>query len=130
MKNLNYVDNNIQKCRKSLFSLLGPAFAYKCLLPPTVQAHLWRTYNLPVLRSGLSALPIRPKELKTLATFQNKILRGFLKLSNRSPVPALYFLLGELPIEARLHMDVLSLFYNIWSNPDTTIHNIVKQAEV
>ena len=64
--------------------------------------------------------------MKTLSIFHNKILRGFLKLSKSSPVTALYFLLGELPIEARLHIDVLSLFYNIWSNPDTTIHKVVK----
>ena len=51
---------NIHECRKSLFGLLGPAYAYKCLLPPIVQAHLWRTYNLPILRSGLASLPIRP----------------------------------------------------------------------
>ena len=37
------VDNNITKCRNSLFGLLGPAFAYKCLLNPIVQTHIWRT---------------------------------------------------------------------------------------
>ena len=58
--------------------------------------------------------------------FYNKILRSFLKISNSSPVPALYFLLGELPIEARLHMDFLSLFFNIWNNPGNTIHKVVQ----
>ena len=120
------VDSNIMQCRKSLFALLGPAYAFNCLLAPTVQIHLWRTYNLPVLCSGLSALPIRPNNMKPLSIFHNKILRGFLKLSNSSPTPALYFLLGELPIEAKLHLDVMSLFYNIWANPQTTIHDIVK----
>ena len=32
-------DANIHECRKSLFALLGPAYAYKCLLTPTVQIH-------------------------------------------------------------------------------------------
>ena len=52
------VDRNITKCRASLFALLGPAFAFKCLLSPLVQLHLWRTCCLPVLLSGLPALPI------------------------------------------------------------------------
>ena len=43
------IDENIIKCRNSLFALLGPVYAYRCLLSPVVQAHLWRTYNLPVL---------------------------------------------------------------------------------
>ena len=119
------VDSNIQKCRNSLLSLLGPAFGYKCLLSPTVQVHLWRTYNLPVLRTGLSALPIRPVYMRRLSNFQNKILRGFLKLSNSSPIPALYFLLGELPMEAMAHMDIFSLLFSILSNPDTTAHRVV-----
>ena len=54
------IDENISKCRNSLYALLGPAFAFRCLLSPSVQLHLWKTYSLPVLVSGLSALPIRP----------------------------------------------------------------------
>ena len=54
------VDENISKCRASLFALLGAAFAYKVLMSPKVQVHLWRTCSLPVLLSGLPALPIRP----------------------------------------------------------------------
>ena len=119
------VDENITKCRNSLFALLGPAFAYKCLLSPLVQNHLWRTYNLPILYSGLSALPIRPSQSKSLAIFQNKILRGILKLSNTSPTPAIHFLLGHLPAEAILHINTLTIFHNIWSNKDTTVYKMV-----
>ena len=120
------IDQNITQCRGSLFSLLGPALSFKCKLSPLVQLHLWRTYALPVLMSGLSALPIRPRNMKPLQVFHNKILRGFLKQSYHSPVASLFFLCGELPIEARLHLDLLSLFHNIWSNPGTKISDIVK----
>ena len=58
--------------------------------------------------------------------FQNKVLRGFLKLSSASPVPALYFLLGELPVEAIIHINTLTLFHNIWSNPQTTVFKMVE----
>ena len=94
------------------------------MLSPTVQVHLWRTYNLPVLLSGLSAFPIRPPNIKAISIFHNKILRGFLKLSNSSPKPALYFLLGELPVEGRIHIATLMLFHTIWANPDTTVHKM------
>ena len=49
-----------------------------------------------------------------------------MKLSQSSPIPALHFLLGELPLEGRLHLDVLSLFWSVWSNPESTTYNIVK----
>jgi hypothetical protein len=119
------VDQNILECRNSIFGLLGPAYACKCMLSPTVQIHLWRTYNLPVLLSGLSALPIRPANIKAISIFHNKTLRGFLKLSNTSPKAALYFLLGELPVEGRIHVATLMLFHNIWASPDTTVHKLV-----
>ena len=119
------IDRNITQCRGSLFTLLGPALSFKSKLSPLVQLHIWRTYSLPVLMSGLSALPIRPRIMKPLQAFHNKILRGFLKQSYNSPVASLFFLCGELPIEARLHLDLLNLFHNIWSNPGTKIYEIV-----
>lgn len=48
------VDLRITMGKKALFSLLGPAFAYKCLLSPEVKLHLLRTFLNPVLCSGLS----------------------------------------------------------------------------
>ena len=119
------IDENISKCRNSLYALLGPAFAFRCLPFPSVQLHLWKTYSLPVLVSGLSALPIRPPQMKSMTLFHNKILRGALKLSQTSPIPALHFLTGELPVEASIHINTLSLLHNIWSNPQTTVFEIV-----
>ena len=113
------VDKNISKCRASLLKLLGPAFAFKCLLSPVLQLHLWRTCCLPVLLSGLPALPVRPAQTKSLQLFHNKVMRGFLKLSKSSPIPALHFLLGELPA-------ALSLLHNISSNQSYTVNALVK----
>ena len=120
------VDKNIKSARDTLFSFLGNILSYKCKLSPTVQYHTWSVYVKPVLRSGLAALPVRPTVLKSLTTFQLKILRAILKLSKFSPIVPLYFLLGELPVEATLHLDVLSLFWNIWVNPTTKAFEVLK----
>ena len=118
-------DRNIAECRNSLFGLIGPALSYKCKLSPLAQHHLWKVYCLPVLRSGLSALPLRPTVMKSLTIFHNKLLRRFLKLSKSSPIPALYFLLGELPIEAHLHIDLLMFFHNILVNSGTKLNQVM-----
>ena len=52
-------------------------------------------------------------------------MRGFLKLSQASPIPALHFLLGELPVEGLLHIRTLCLLHNIWSNPSLTIFKMI-----
>ena len=120
------VDKNIRSTKNALFGFLGNIFSYKCKLSQTVQYHTWNVFIKPVLRSGLAALPIRPQVAKTISTFHHKVLRAMLKLSHYSPVAPLYFLLGELPLEASLHLDVLSLFWNVWTNPQTKAYEVVK----
>ena len=120
------VDLRIDKGRKNLFGMLGAAFAFKCLLSPAVKIHLFRTYTCPILRSGLSSFSLRTTILQPLSIFHRKTLRGILNLSKSSNIPALHFLLGELPIEAKLHKDIFSLFFSVWKNPDSKIYDIVK----
>ena len=119
-------DKNINAARNSLFKFLGNIFAYRCKISPEVQYHTWSVFIKPVLKSGLSALPIRPVVMQPLVKFHLKILRSILKLSHYSPVIPLYFLLGEPPIEASLHLDLLSLFWNIWINPQTKVFHVLK----
>ena len=71
-------------------------------------------------------MTLRTNNLNPLSIFQRKCLRGFLHLSDKSPIPALFFLTGELPIEAKLHRDIFSTLYNIWLNPQTKIYSLVK----
>ena len=120
------VDQRIKKARGALFKLLGPAYSAKCLISPAVEIHLFNTYICPIARSGLAAMALRPTHLKPLTAFHKKILRGFLHLSDRSPIQSLYFLTGELSIEARIRRDIFFVFYSICHNPHTKIHSIVK----
>ena len=120
------VDKNIKAARNTLFGFLGNIFSYRCKLSVSLQYNTWQVYVKPVLCTGLSALPVRPTVVATLRSFHHKILRSILKLSPYSPVAPLYFLLGELPIEASLHLGVLALFWNIWSNPETKAFEVVQ----
>ena len=120
------MDLRIKKSRIILFALLGPAFSFKCLLSPVVKLHLYRTFVCPVLRSGLSSLVIKNTLMTPLSIYQRKVLKGILQLSKQASTAALHFLTGELPVEAILHRDVLSLFYSVWANPNSRIYSIVK----
>ena len=120
------VDLKLNKGRKNLFSLLGAGFAFKCHLSPILKLHIYRTYTCPITRSGLAAFALRSAQIEPLALFQRKTLKSILKLSNGAPTPAIHFLTGELPVEGKVHKDIFALFYSIWSNPDTKIHEIVK----
>ena len=107
------VDLRILKSRNMLFSLLGPAFSFKCLLSPTVKLHIYRTFVCPVIRSGLSSLVLKNTTLSPLSIFQRKVLKGVLQLSKQASTAGIHFLTGELPIEALVHRDAFALFYTI-----------------
>ena len=96
------------------------------MLSPLVKIHLFRTFTCPRLRSGLSSFALRTHQLSPLALFHRKCLKGFLHLSKTAPTPAIHFLLGELPMEGKIHRDMFALFFGVWSNPDTKIYQIVK----
>ena len=120
------VDERLKKGRNSLFSLLGAGFAFKCMLGPLVKIHLFRTFTCPIIRSGLSSFALRTHQMSPLSLFHRKTLKSFLHLSKTAPTPAIHFLLGELPMEGKIHRDMFSLFYSVWTNPNTKIFEILK----
>ena len=120
------IDQSLKKGRSSIFGLLGPAFAYKCLLGPLVKIHLFRTFTCPRLRSGLSSFALRKNQISPLSIFHRKTLKGFLHLSQSTATPAVHFLFGELPMEGKIHRDMYSLFYSVWCNPQSKVYEIVK----
>jgi len=61
-----------------------------------------------------------------LSLFHRKCLKGFLHLSKSAPTPAIHFLFGEPPMEAKIHRDMFSLFYSVWQNPNTKVHQMIK----
>ena len=47
-------------------------------------------------------------------------------MSRQASTAGIHFLTGEIPIEAKIHKDVFSLFFSVWTNPDSKIYSIVK----
>ena len=120
------VDLNITKARKSLFSLLGFTFAHSCQISPSVKLHTFKTYIKPILKSGLSTFPLRPNTISSLDIFHRKTLKSIMKLSISAPSSSVYFLAKEIPLEGQLHIEMFSVFYNVWSNPKTKVYSLVK----
>ena len=82
--------------------------------------------NLYMPRSCLSSFALRTHQLSPLALFHRKCLQGFLNLSKTAPTTVIHFLLGELPMEGKIHCDMFAIFFGVWSNPDTKKYQIVK----
>jgi hypothetical protein len=73
-------------------------------LDPESLLHIYKTYIKPVLLYGMELLLPSSKPLEQLELFQKRILKQILSLPMSCPDPAVYILIGILPIEAQIHI--------------------------
>ena len=107
------IDENIQKARKTLYSLMATGLHGENGLDPETSIHLLRTYVLPVLLYGLDIYLPTSVELCTLETQFKKIIKHILSLPTTTADPAPFILSGLIPAEGLIHLRALTLFGNI-----------------
>ena len=126
--NLPNVMKRISAHRRKLYSLLPSGVALRHNASPSSCLKVEKLYALPVLLSGLGSLVLSAVEVKTLHSHYKNTLRSLLKLPKDVPDPALFFLAGSFPVEAYLHMRVLSNFSMICHLQDNPLRSIAKNA--
>jgi hypothetical protein len=67
-------------------------------------------YGISVLLSGLASLILSSKEEKLLDQYYKVHIQRLLKLHQATPAPVVFFLAGCLPLPAKLHMRMFSLY--------------------
>ncbi|VDI27647.1 Hypothetical predicted protein [Mytilus galloprovincialis] len=114
------VEENIKKARRTLYSLMGSGLHGTNGLDPETILTLVKTYVLPILTYGLEILIPKGKSLTTLNLYHKKLLKQLLSLSTNTADPAIYILSGMIPIEAELHIKILTLFGTISRSEKTS----------
>ena len=77
---------------------------------PAASLRAEHLYAVPVLLSGLAALVLSKYEMDLVSSYHKKTLTRLMKLHDRTPDSAVFFLAGSLPVSAHLHLRQLSLF--------------------
>ena len=67
-------------------------------------------------------------ETKMLTDFHVNLLRRIQALPARTAIPAVYLLLGALPLEAELHKKHLSLLYSIINSQNKIFHQLISRS--
>ena len=114
------IQNRIKATNAKLFHLLGTAISTKKVLNQELQREAYLTYIRSALKSTLECFPFKKVEMKILEDYEKKILRNIFKYHKSSKIAPAYLYLGMVPIDAVIHMDVFSLFHNIWATKDIT----------
>lgn len=104
------LSQKIDMASRAAYSLMGSGLHGTDGCDPKTSLHLLNTYVTPVLLFGLEAVILRRKDITNLDTYYKKMLRCIQGLPDTTATEALYLLSGVLPIEAQLHIRILTLF--------------------
>ncbi|VDI14872.1 Hypothetical predicted protein [Mytilus galloprovincialis] len=107
------ITENIKKARRSMYSLMGAGLHGENGLDPETVVSLFRTYILPVLTYGLEVLIPTGKNLDLIQQQHKRWIKQILSLKLNVADPAVYMLSGLLPLEAEIHIKIITLFGNI-----------------
>ncbi|KAK3086834.1 hypothetical protein FSP39_024241 [Pinctada imbricata] len=115
------IQENLQKARRTLYSLMSAGLHGENGLDPETCIHLFRTYVIPILTYGLEIYLPSPNDIRPLEMFLKKVLKQILSIPVTTADPASFILSGLVPVEAIIHLRALSLFGNIALLDDSSI---------
>ena len=107
--NMPNIMERVSAHNKKLFSVLPAGLSLHHHANPAACLRVEQLYALPVLLSGLSALVLTKYETGIISACYKNTLQRLMKLHDRTPDCAVYFLAGSLPATALLHLRQLSL---------------------
>ena len=108
--NLENLYDRITAHKRAIGGIVSVGLAHGHRANPIATLHIQRTYGIPVLFSGLSALSLSAAELGILDHHLKQVCQSSQKLLPRTPDCVVYFLGGILPSKAQLHCKQLNLF--------------------
>ena len=124
------VETNIQKARRTIYSLMGTGLHGENGLDPETAISLLQTYVIPVLFYGLEVILPTGKALETLEIQYKKLVKQILSVPTTTADPAVYLLSGLLPAEALIHKRMLSLYGNITRLPKNSVERRLAERQL
>ncbi|CAC5417513.1 unnamed protein product [Mytilus coruscus] len=124
------VEENVKKARRSAYALFGSGFHGENGLDPESLIHLFKSYISPVLLYGMELLTPKSAHLETLEKFQKKMLKQILSVPMSTPDPAVYILIGILPVEAQIHAKMVTFFCSICQQADNSVEKQLSKRQL
>lgn len=113
--------------RRTAYSLMGAGLHGLNGVGPKTARKLIDCYILPAMLHGLEALSLSERDCLPLENHYRSLLRQVQHLPCSTASPAVYLLMGSLPVTGLIHIKVLTLFNNIMLQPDSVLATIMKR---
>ena len=104
------ISPKITLARRTAYALMGVGMHGHNGLDPSASGKIYLTYVVPRLVYGIEAAKLSAAQVNQLELFHRKMLRQIQGLPENTAISAVYLLIGILPIEATIHIKLLSLF--------------------
>ena len=123
-------DHNIEKARRSMYSLLSSGLHGDNGLDPATSIHLTKVYVIPTLLYGLEIVQLNKTQILKLERFQKKILKQILSVPTNTSDAAIYMLSGLLPVEGAIHRKILTFYYSICTQAETSVEKRLARRQI
>lgn len=107
------MSKRIQGARGAILSLLKTGFHGYSGSGPEVAIFQYNLYIIPIMMYGLEVLTLSRSEIDTISQYHRECLRYIMHLPPSTAIPAIHFLSGTLPLEATLHIRILTALRRI-----------------
>ena len=123
--NTSHVDNRLNKCRQSFYSLNSLGMSYP-RAAPEVQAHLYTSICQPVLTYGMECMSNSKDQFRRMESIQGRLIKQCLCLSKRSHNSAVLKALKIDKAQNIVNRNVLNLYHRIFKidSPARSSHAI------
>ena len=111
--NSDTIQARVRSARRATFDLLGLGYHGFTGTGPQVAAMKYRQFIQPILLYGLEALVLSKTDRDILASYHRETLRCIMHIPKSSAIPAIHLLIGMPPIEATLHIRVMTLLRSV-----------------
>ena len=103
------IDDKIKSARKAAYALMGPGFHGINGMNPNTARALLQAYVIPRLLYGIEAVVLTQRQITKLEQYFKTLLKHLQSMADNTADPAVYILIGLLPIEATYDKHLVSL---------------------
>jgi exonuclease III len=114
------MNGRVLVAQRTVYALIPSGMYGQDGLSPVIMRKLLSAYVIPRMMHGLETLILTQGDVDKLERGYKNILRNLMSLRKNIASSAVYLMMGQLPIEAELHLRILTLYGMISRQDDQT----------
>ena len=121
------INERIKVARRTVYALMGAGLYGLNGISPITSRHIIEIFVLPRLTYGLEIFTISSAQFKPIELYFRGLLKMIQHLPKSTANAACYILTGTVPVEATVHIRILTLFGSIMRDKNSVEYKIMER---